>query len=351
MRIFTYFVEPASYTLDLSKNIHDKNEIDYCFIKSNTLVVSDAKSEKVFLDQKTIIDKIKFVYLQFKKNDFIIINGYNNYPFIITFLLNLFTSNKKYIATESDTQLVVPNNPVKRFIKWLYLSFVFRSKYVLGFAGGSDSHKDLFRYYGMNEEWIFLMPMMVDNHKFLLSVRSNPEMFTFLYVGRLVKHKNVEGLIQQFNANFSDKNAVLKIVGDGEQMEYLFDKYNSEKVLFFGKKFNNELLAEFKSASCFVCPSSFEPWGLVVNEALSAGLPVIATKEVGACFDLIKGKKTGFIANDMSEFGKMMLTLFDDDQLLKEYSVNASELMQNNWNYDLYNKCLNDAIKKVEQCL
>ena len=67
MKIFTYFVEPASYTLDLSKNIHDKNEIDYCFIKSNTLVVSDAKSEKVFLDQKTIIDKIKFVYLQFKK--------------------------------------------------------------------------------------------------------------------------------------------------------------------------------------------------------------------------------------------------------------------------------------------
>jgi len=43
--------------------------------------------------------------------------------------------------------------------------------------------------------------------------------------------------------------------------------------------------------------------------------------------------------------------LFDDDHLLKEYSVNASELMQNNWNYDLYNKCLNDAIKKVEQCL
>ena len=49
MKVFCYFVEPASYTLDLSKNIYDKNEIDYCFIKSNTLVHSSDKSEKVFL--------------------------------------------------------------------------------------------------------------------------------------------------------------------------------------------------------------------------------------------------------------------------------------------------------------
>jgi glycosyltransferase involved in cell wall biosynthesis len=93
----------------------------------------------------------------------------------------------------------------------------------------------------------------------------------------------------------------------------------------------------------------FEPWGLVVNEALSAGLPVIASKEVGACFDLIKDKETGFVAEDMQDFGQMMLTLFNDAELLKRYSKNASDLMKNNWNYDLYNNCLNKAIKKVEQ--
>lgn len=349
MRIFCYFVEPAAYALDLGRNVYDKNHIDYCFIKSSTLVSSATKSNKEFLDNKSWFSRFFYVLNCFKKNDFIIVNGYNNYPFILTFIFNFLSTRKRYIATESDTQLSVPLNSVKRFLKWLYLSLVFQNKYVLGFAGGSNAHKDLFRYYGMSESRIFLMPMMVDNAKFLNENKIKPDIFTFLFVGRLVKHKNVEGLIQLFNANFSDKSAALKIVGGGEKIKYLFENYSSEKVLFLGKKFNNELLAEFKSASCFVCPSSFEPWGLVVNEALSAGLPVIATKEVGACFDLIKGKKTGFIANDMSEFGKMMLTLFDDDQLFKEYSVNASELMQNNWNYDLYNKCLNDAIKKVEQ--
>ena len=350
MKIFCYFVEPASYTLDLASNIHDKNEIDYCFIKSNTLVISNSKSNKDFLDKKSWILRFRYVLNCFKNNDFIIINGYNNYPFILTFIFNLFSVKKRYIATESDTQLVIPNNPLIRFAKWLYLSVIFQNKHVLGFAGGSNSHKDLFRYYRMEEERIFLMPMMADNSKFNADKRKIPNLFTFLFVGRLVSHKNVEHLIQQFNVVFSDKDAILNIIGDGDQGVYLIDKYTSEKVIFRGEKFNQELIAEYLNASCFVCPSLFEPWGLVVNEALSSGLPVIASKEVGACFDLIKGKKTGFIAEDMQEFGQMMLTLFNDDELLKKYSKNASDLMKNNWNYDLYNNCLNKAIKKVEQC-
>ena len=349
MKIFYYFVEPASYALDLASNVYDKNEIDYCFIKSNTLVISDSKSNKDFLDKKSWILRFRYVLNCFKNNDFIIINGYNNYPFILTFIFNLFSVKKRYIATESDTQLSIPNSPLKRFIKWLYLTIVFQNKYVLGFAGGSNSHKDLFRHYRMEEERIFLMPMMVDNSKFTAEKNTFHYPFTFLFVGRLVSYKNVEHLIQQFNILFSDKDAILNIIGDGDQGKYLIDKYTSEKVIFKGKKFNQELVAEYLNASCFVCPSLFEPWGLVVNEALSSGLPVIASKEVGACFDLIKCKETGFIAEDMQEFGQMMLTLFNDAELLKRYSKNASDLMKNNWNYDLYDNCLNKAIKKVEQ--
>jgi len=349
MRVFCFFVEPASYTLDLALNVYHKNEIDYCFIKSNTLVVSDSKSTKDFLDKKSWISKFSYILNCFKNNDFIIINGYNNYPFILTFIFNLFSVKKRYVATDSDTQLVIPANSLKRLVKWLYLSVIFQNKYVLGFAGGSDSHKDLFRHYGMKEDRIFLIPMMVDNSKFYVDKKQISNTFTFLFIGRLVSYKNVEHLIQQFNIYFSDKDAVLKIVGDGEQGEYLIDKYSSEKVIFMGKKCNQELIAEYFSASCFVCPSLFEPWGLVVNEALSAGLPVIASKEVGACFDLIKDKETGFIVEDMQDFGQMMLNLFNDAELLKRYSENASDLMKNKWNYDLYNNCLNKAIKKVAQ--
>ena len=55
MKVFCYFVEPASYTLDLAKNVYDKNNIDYCFIKTTSLVQSDEKSDKVFLDKKLLL--------------------------------------------------------------------------------------------------------------------------------------------------------------------------------------------------------------------------------------------------------------------------------------------------------
>lgn len=349
MKVFCYFVEPALYTLDLAKNIYVKNNIDYGFINSNTLVKSEEKTAKIFLDNLTFFSKLKFLITTYKNNDFIIVNGYNNYPFIVTFILNLFSFNRKYIATESDTQFSIPKSPLKRFVKWIYLSIIFRNKYILGFAGGSFSHKDLFRHYGMKENRIFLMPMMVDNSKFYQEEKLFPEIFTFLYVGRLVKHKNAENLIQQFNQNFSDKSAVLKIIGSGEQENYLKNKYSSQKVIFLGKLFNDDLIAEFKNASCFVCPSEFEPWGLVVNEALSSALPVITTKEVGANNDLINGKSTGMIASNMDEFGECMLNLYNDADLLMQFSKNASDLMRNHWNYALYDQCLQEAIKKVKQ--
>ena len=349
MRIFCYFVEPASYTLDMARNIHDKNQIDYCFIKSETLAVSNSSSNKVFLDRLSFFRKLKYLLSQFKRSNLIIIHGYNNYPFIITFLLNLFSLRKRFIATDSDTQLSIPKNLLKRLLKWAYLSLVFRNKYVLGFAGGSKTHKELFRYYGMIEDRIFLMPMMVDNKKFYCNNKVFPKPFTFLYVGRLLDTKNVDILCERFINAFSDKNVELIIVGHGDNLSKFKKQYSHEKIKFKGGVFGQDLIKLYHNSSAFVFPSSVEAWGLVINEALSAGLPVIASKEVGACFDLIKDKDTGFIAEDMQDFGQMMLTLFNDAELLKRYSKNASDLMQNSWNYDLYNNCLNTAIKKVEQ--
>ena len=228
---------------------------NYAFIKSASLAEAPPTSSKVFLDKLSWISRIRFVIKTFRNNDLIIVNGYNNFPFIFTFILNVFSFKRKYIAAESDTQLSIPKNPLKRLLKWGYLSIIFRNKYVLGFAGGSKSHKELFRYYGMLEDRIFLMPMMVDNTKFYCDNKVFPKPFTFLYVGRIIKHKNVEALIHQFNTKFNDKDAVLRIVGSGEEEEYLRKMYSSEKVIFEGKKFSNDLIRSYQNASCFVCPS------------------------------------------------------------------------------------------------
>jgi glycosyltransferase involved in cell wall biosynthesis len=350
VKVYGFFTEPASYTLDLIDNVYDIMSIDYCFLNSHSKAYASFKGKKyVFLDKMRIVDRIKHLLYVRRKYDIIIFNSYDTLSFFFILLINVFSITKKYIAIESDTQLLMPKNYLKRSLKYLYLSFVFQNNHVFGLAGGNYSHKDLFRYYGMKEDRIFLMPMMVDNSKFYVEKKIFTKPFTFLFVGRLVSCKNIEHLIQQFNIIFSDKDAVLKIVGDGRQGEYLIDKYTSEKVIFKGKKFNKELITEYLSASCFVFPSLFEPWGLVVNEALSAGLPVIARKDVGACLDLINGNQTGFIAEDMPDFGQMMLTLFNDSELLYNYSKNASDLMKNNWNYKKYKLCMMKFINTLSK--
>jgi glycosyltransferase involved in cell wall biosynthesis len=350
MKIFTYFVEPATYSLDLIKNIHNKQGIQYCFIKNYSEAKSESKvANNLFLSKRDFLSKIKFIYTIWKENKLIIINGYNNFPFIITFILNFIFSEKKFIAIESDTPLRVPDNKLKRYVKKNYLNFIFKSRFILGFAGGNFSHKDLFRHYGMQENRIFLMPMLVDNSRFFKEKNNKNIPFRFLFVGRFIPTKNIDKLVQLFVKHFSGLNAELYIVGGGGVFEQYTSEFKYSNVKFLGKIFGNDLVQLYHSSSVFVFPSTFETWGLVVNEAMSAGLPVVLRKEVGAANDLVLNNETGIIASTFTEFAEHMLTLYHDKERLSKYSKNAKEFMRGRWNYDLYNKCLNDVIVKVEQ--
>ncbi len=348
MNVFCYLVEPASYSIDLVNNIYNKNGIDFCFIKSSSLAKSSQTIKSVCLDKLSILARLKFIYQKHKENKLIIINGYNNLPFFLSFLLNLLKKNKKYIAIESDSQKIKNMFFLKYLIKKLTLGFIFKNKFVLGFAGGTHTHIQYFEYYGMRKENIFLMPLVIDNLKFYQKSLRKKNNFIFLYVGRIVAEKNVESLIIEFNKYFSKTQAILNIVGTGSELSSLKKKYNFRNINFFGSMYGDDLIAKYREASCFVLPSNFEPWGLVVNEALSSGLPVIISNRVGSGYDLVKDKNNGFIFSEINELGVNMMNFFNDEDLLYKYSKNASNFMLNKWNYDFYNKCLNDAINQID---
>jgi len=64
---------------------------------------------------------------------------------------------------------------------------------------------------------------------------------------------------------------------------------------------------------------------------------------------LIKNKETGLIAENMDDFGNKMGQIFNNEELLRKYSNNARELMQNYWNYELYSKAQDEVIIKVQK--
>ena len=354
MNIYAILMEPASYTIDRNKNIYDVLNIKYCYMKGGS-EASDKKADAECIEGISIFKKITFLRNVLKKNDCIIMNGYLSNVFIILFLLNIIY--KKPIGIDSDTQFSMPHNICKRIIKKIYLGIIFKCKYIYGLAGGTMSHFDLFRKYGMPEKRIFLMPMMTDNSIFIDNNYKNKSIspFIFLYVGRLIECKNIPLMINAF-IKYSSlyNNSKLVIVGDGDLHNYLKNKYSNEhNIIFKGKVFGDALIKEYKLGNILILPSKYEPWGLVVNEAMSAGLPVIVSDKVGARYDLVDNKNTGFVFKSESEddLVKCMSKCCEDIRLYREMSDNAYNLMKNYWNYDLYKNCLLKFISVVQDAI
>ncbi len=347
-RVFAILQEPASYTVDRNHAVYDKLGIDYCYIDNKSEAQSDENNIQGLseLNDKELNKRLGNILSDY---DIVIMNGYTGEIFRHLYRLN--QRYNKIIGIDSDTQLRVPVNPIKRLVKWIYLSRIFKNKHYYGLAGGTGSHKELFRHYGMSENHIFLMPMMINNEFFYQNVKKRTAKFSYIFVGRIIGLKNLPLMIEAFIQAFGDRNDVeLRLVGSGDMIEYLRSKYSSNNnIIFVGAKFGNELIIEYHNASALILPSSSEQWGLVVNEALAAGLPVIVSDQVGAAHDLVEGRNTGFIFpyQDADKLAGYMKLLVEDRTLYREHSKNAAKLMKEYWNYDLYTKCLKKFIQKA----
>jgi len=119
-------------------------------------------------------------------------------------------------------------------------------------------HPDFFRPYGVNGE------------------------FKFLYVGRLSREKNLDGLIEAFDGFLAKGHrATLTIVGDGPHRDELQTRCQGRPVFFTGLLEGETLAAAYASADAMVFPSCTDTFGNVVLEAQASGLPIIVTDRGG----------------------------------------------------------------------
>jgi glycosyltransferase involved in cell wall biosynthesis len=139
--------------------------------------------------------------------------------------------------------------------------------------------------------------------------RSGRDGCTFLYVGRLDPEKGVETLLEAFR----DVPGELVLVGAGSDEDRLA-RLAPARVQFEGAKDRDELVRYYARADVFVLPSRSEPWGMVLNEAAAAGLPLVATEETGAAHDLIEHGVNGFRvrAGDEHALADALRRLADD---------------------------------------
>ncbi|MFT3752806.1 MAG: glycosyltransferase [Paludibacter sp.] len=240
---------------------------------------------------------IRFGYLkkivQFKP-DIILVWEYN----IISFLTALFTKivypkTKVYSLCDDSVDVAKTSSAIRRLGR--YLCFIFFDGIVLDNELAEEWYN---KHFPKVKTTVF---PIIQKEERLLSIVNGSGSITngyidkyqladkhvLLYVGRLVEVKNLSFLIDVF-AEYVQKNsnAVLVLVGDGDKKEELIkqvdDLKTKDKVIFAGRYEHKELYAWYRVADYFVLPSTWEPFGAVVNESLIAGTPVICSNLAGS---------------------------------------------------------------------
>jgi 1,2-diacylglycerol 3-alpha-glucosyltransferase len=211
-------------------------------------------------------------------------------------------------TTEADYSRAWWKEAVKRLLIGLLFDY--------GIAGGKPHVRYLARL-GFAPSRIARHYDVVDNEFYrehAESARQSPEMWRasglpenyFLYVGRLAPEKNVDGLLRAY-ARYRRAGGTwsLVLVGDGPErasLERLCAGLEiANDVQFAGLKSARETTTYFAFAGCFVLPSSREPWGLVVNEAMASGLPVIVSGKCGCAEDLVAHGVNGYLFDPASD--------------------------------------------------
>lgn len=246
------------------------------------------------------------------------------------------------IAVETDTPLSLAQSWTRLAAKRVLYPALFRMPSI--FLPGGTRQRRYLQHYGVPDDRITVAQMTVDvtaiaayvgaiapdvrrdlREKIGLPART----CAFLFVGRLEPAKGVETLLQAYCDLVARRDDVrLLVVGDGAYGGML--RVAASKVpglKWLGRLDGTALLDVYAAADVHVLPSKFEPWGLVVNEAMAAGLPVIASRRVGCVDDLVIDGETGFVveADSRSALADAMNRLADDASLRQAMGAAARQ--------------------------
>ena len=155
----------------------------------------------------------------------------------------------------------------------------------------------------------------------------------FLFVGRLVRSKGVFDLIEAYRALPSKLRESISMVfaGDGPmraELEALAREVDPGSVHFSGFVHRDELASYYALAECLVMPTHTDPWGLVVNEAMACGLPVICTNVAGCAADLIRENGILVAPRNVAQLTDAMHELSTRPDLRRYMAAESVKLIQ-----------------------
>ena len=207
-----------------------------------------------------------------KEADVLWVHGYSSPRHLLAILMAKRAGMKVWIRGE--THLRLPASPWKKALRRLVLPWLFRQVDVCLYIG--TWNRTFYEHYGVPKDKLVFMPYCVDND-FWMAGKDVPREDFYLYVGKLLPEKGIDLLLQFADENPNDR---IVVAGDGHVK---VDRSNITKLGFQTPEQIREL---YYRARCLLMFSHYEPWGLVLNEAMCCNLPASVSKEVPAGYDL-----------------------------------------------------------------
>lgn len=244
-----------------------------------------------------------------------------------------------------DEQTLLHGRPAhKRALKEAALRALYSQASALYIGEQNKRH---FQHYGMPEERLFPARYCVDNEFFRakaaeLAPRRRELRASFgitddapvvLFAGKLIEKKQPLMLIEAFARVRAEMPCWLLVAGDGPlrgAMEAMAARLQAPGVRMAGFLNQTELPAAYAAADVFALPSKLhETWGLVVNEAMNFGLPVVVSDKVGCGEDLVEPGRNGCIVRHDSaqELAGAIAALVGDADLRTRFGERSREIV------------------------
>lgn len=290
-------------------------------------------------------------------------HSYARLPHLTALIAGRLMGIKVFLRDEAS---FISSNPtgLKRIIKICFLNAM--KRVLSGILTIGTKNREYYTALGFRQDRLFRMPYAVDNEwfarRFAEAAAKRDDFRTelgleagrpiALFAAKLQTRKRAQDLIRAFLKiveNPAANRPYLLIAGDGElrdELQSLANEAPKGSVHFLGFRGLTELPPLYELCDVFVLPSNTEPWGLVTNEAMTAGRAIIATTEVGSAHDLVRQGENGYIIEpgDIDALSDRLLTLFGDAALCRKMGQKSLEII-GNWDFDADIDGLRDALR------
>jgi glycosyltransferase involved in cell wall biosynthesis len=336
-------VEPTSYMLDKGAAVR--------------AVVPDHR--RAFIDGGGDVSTTQlYAAIARRRAKVVLLEGWGDPRMLLAMGLANLAGVPYIVASDTHEPSGGRRGPIRRVIRAVAIRPLVRRAAVL-FPGGTPQARYVRELVGGDRQALVLAHMTVDTDGFERAAREITREdrneirsswgcvgtdVAALFVGRLVDEKGVMLLVRALE-RLPDASIRLVAFGAGplrSELRRIADRLPIHLAGIAGKEV---LAAAYASADVFVLPSRFEPWGLVVNEAMASGLPCVVSDAVGCREDLVTPGETALVfpSGDAEALAEAVGRLAGDAPMRRRIGVAAQTRMQD-WSMGTYAASVAEAV-------